>query len=513
MTVNVLIAPSGFKESLSPEEVADCIEEGVLSVLPDANIQKMALVDGGEGFTNKLVDLTGGTLSKVRVTGPVGKPVEACFGILGGSGPRTAVIEMASAAGLRLVPESVRNPLATTTYGVGELIKAALDEGVERLLIGCADSGTNDGGAGMAQALGIALLDAEGKPIGKGGAELLKLARIDLSGKDARLDRVKINVACNFNSLLCGPTAVSRVFGPQKGASPMAVELLVNALEHYAGVIEKHLGIDVRTLPGGGAAGGLGAGLHAFLNASLHHRYEVVRQYLDFDTPVSKADLVITGEGCIDFSTPLGKIPCEIGRRAKTLGIPVLAVVGMVGRGAELALDHGIDSFASVLDAPMQLSAAICQAPDLVKKGTANLMRTVLIGKRLAEAESLNEEYVAEHMMQETSRDSQPQVVVPLLLDQFMRDLRTPFNLVIAYSKMVKDGQLGSINPAQEQALRQVIKHSYWLLTMLNGLMRSVASGGIGPPVESTGELVSETKTPENSKLDGESGTTMISRA
>jgi hypothetical protein len=365
----------------------------------------------------------------------------------------------------------------------------------------------------MAQALGIALLDAAGKPIGKGGAELLKLARIDLSGKDARLDRVKINAACNFNSLLCGPTAASRVFGPQKGASPMAVELLVNALEHYAGVIEKHFGIDVRTLPGGGAAGGLGAGLHAFLNASLHHRYEVVRQYLDFDTPVSKADLVITGEGCIDFSTPLGKIPCEIGRRAKTLGIPVLAVVGMVGRGAELALDHGIDSFASVLDAPMQLSAAMCQAPDLVKKGTANLMRTVLIGKRLAEAESLNEEYVAEHMMQETSRDSQPQVVVSLLLDQFTRDLRTPFNLVIAYSKMVKDGQLGSINPAQEQALRQVIKHSYWLLTMFNGLMRSVASGGMGPPVESTGELVSETKTPENSKLDGKSGTTMISRA
>src|SRR4029077_9609571 len=165
MTVNVLIAPSGFKESLSPEEVADCIEEGVLSVLPDANIQKMALVDGGEGFTNTLVEVTGGALSKMRVTGPVGQPVEACYGILGGSGPRTVVIEMASAAGLRLVPQSLRNPLVTTTYGVGELIKAALEEGAERLLIGCADSGTNDGGAGMAQALGIALLDAAGKPI------------------------------------------------------------------------------------------------------------------------------------------------------------------------------------------------------------------------------------------------------------------------------------------------------------------------------------------------------------
>src|SRR5882724_3541551 len=239
MAVNVLIAPSGFKESLSSEEVADCIEEGLLRVLPDANIQKTPLVDGGEGFTKTLVNITEGTLHEVPVTGPVGQPVQACYGILGGSGPRTAVMEMASAAGLRLVPEALRNPLCTTTYGVGELIKAGLEAGVERILLGCADSGTNDGGAGMAQALGIAFLDGAGNAIGWGGGELLKVRRIDISGLDPRLERVKIDVACNFNSLLCGPDAISRVFGPQKGASPMAVELLVEAMEHYAAVIRE----------------------------------------------------------------------------------------------------------------------------------------------------------------------------------------------------------------------------------------------------------------------------------
>lgn len=490
MPLNILIAPSGYKECLSPEEVADCIEEGVLSVLPSANIQKIPLVDGGEGFTNTLVEVTGGALNKVWVTGPIGHLVEASYGILGGSGPKTAVIEMASAAGLRLVPESLRNPLTTTTYGVGELIKAALDEGAERVLIGCADSGTNDGGAGMAQALGIAFLDSSGESIGRGGAELLKLARIDLSGKDPRLDQVRIDAACNFNSVLCGPNAVSRVFGPQKGASSIQVELLVSALEHYAAVIKEQFGIDVRTMPGGGAAGGLGAGLHVFLNACLRPRYEIVRQYVDFDTPLDKADLVITGEGCIDFSTPLGKIPCEVGRRAKTVGIPVMAVVGMIGRGAELTLEHGIDSFANVLDAPMELSAAMYRAPELVKQGTANIMRTILIGKRLAEAEPLNEEQHAhENAMTESGKGAHSKAIVPLLLDEFMRDLRTPLNLVLAYSKMVKDSQLGSINSTQEQALRQVIKHSYWVLTMLNGLMQSITNGGMVSPIQKIGEL------------------------
>ena len=382
---------------------------------------------------------------------------------------------MAAAAGLRLVPESLRNPLVTTTYGVGELIRAALDEGAERLLIGCADSGTNDGGAGMAQALGIALLDAAGKSIGRGGAELLKLARIDLSGKDPRLDRVKIDAACNFNSLLCGATAVSRLFGPQKGASPAAVELLVGAMEHYATVVREQLGVDVRLLPGGGAAGGLGAGLRAFLNVSLRHRYEVVMQYIDLDTPLRKADLVITGEGCIDFSTPRGKIPCEVGRRAKTFGVPVIAVVGMVGRGAESALENGVDSYASVLDAPIQLPTALYRASDLLTKGTENVMRTILVGHRLALRIQRFEDNADEDMIAKAT-DIRPSNGTPMFLNQLSQDLRTPLNLVIAYSKMIRDGLLGEVSPSQEKAIQKVIKHSYWVLSIITGLLQSAGS-------------------------------------
>lgn len=486
MPVNILIAPSGFKESLSSEEVADCIEQGLLRVLPDANIQKTPLVDGGEGFTKTLVDITGGTLHEVRVTGPVGQPVQACYGILGGSGPRTAVMEMASAAGLRLVPEVLRNPLCTTTYGVGELIKAGLEAGVERILLGCGDSGTNDGGAGMAQALGIAFLDGEGNAIGWGGGELLKLRRIDVSRLDPRLGQVKIDVACNFNSLLCGPNAMSRIFGPQKGASPMAVELLVGAMEHYAALIMEQLGIDVKFMPGGGAGGGLGAGLRVFLNASLHHRYEVVMQYIDLDTPLSKADLVITAEGCIDFSTSRGKIPCEVGRRAKLFGIPVIAVVGMVGRGAESTLENGIDSFASILDAPIQLPTALHRSSDLLKKGTENVMRTILIGERLAGRARQDEANVVENGMNRAMEMHQPSHETPMFLNQLSQDLRTPLSLVIAYSKMLSDGLLGEINRPQERAIQQVIKHSYWVLSIITSLLQPATNGGLKSAVRAT---------------------------
>jgi len=479
MAMNVLIAPSGFKESLSAQEVADCIEEGIRRVLSDANIQKTPLIDGGEGFTKTLVEITGGTLHMTRVTGPVGQPVEAYYGILGGAGQKTAVMEMASAAGLRLVPETLRNPLTTTTYGVGELIKAVLEVGVERILIGCADSGTNDGGAGMAQALGIALTDAEGNSIGWGGGELSKLQRIDVSGKDPRLERVSIDVACNFNSILCGTSAVSRVFGPQKGASPTAVELLVDAIEHYAAVIREQLGVDVRLIPGGGAAGGLGAGLHAFLNASLHHRYEVVRQYIDLDTPLSKADLVITGEGCIDFSTSRGKIPCEVGRRAKTFGLPVMAVVGMVGQGAEFSLLNGVDSFASIIQSPMQLSTALCRASDLLKNGAENVMRTILVGQQLGRAEERSLDHFEGSAMTKPIESHESSNGTPMFINQLCQDLRTPLSLAIAYSGMIRDGLLGEVNPSQAKALHQIMKHSYWVLSIITGLLQSAGSDNL----------------------------------
>lgn len=383
MTLRILIAPSGFKESLEADEVAACIETGILRALPDAKIQKAPLVDGGEGFTKALVAVTGGTLHNLQVTGPIGEPVESHYGFLGNTPVKTAVLEMAAAAGLRLVPSEVRNPLVTTTYGVGELIKAALDAGAERLLIGCGDSGTNDGGAGMAQALGVRLLDGAGKELGRGGKELALLERIDLTGRHPRLEQVQIDVACNWHNLLCGAKGVARVFGPQKGASPEVVEQLAAVLDRYADIIEQDLGIDVRQMPGCGASGGLGTGLHALLGATLYPRYDIVMQYLELDSLLQNTDLVITAEGSIDFQTPRGKIPVEVAQRAKKYHLPVIALAGTIGKDADVNLDYGIDSFESILDAPCTLDNAIANASDLVTNAAERAMRLMLVGQQL----------------------------------------------------------------------------------------------------------------------------------
>jgi glycerate kinase len=314
---------------------------------------------------------------------PVGKPIESYFGFLGNTDTKTAVIEMAAAAGLRLVPRNIRNPLATTTYGVGELIKAALDAGAQRILVGCGDSGTNDGGAGMAQALGIRLLDAGGKEIGLGGSELIHLERIDLDKRDPRLEEVQIDVACNWHNVLCGDRGVARVFGPQKGASPETVEQMAAALDNYAAVIERDLGIDVRLMPGSGASGGLGTGLHALLGATLHSRYDIVMQYLEIDSLLPQVDLVITAEGCIDRQTPRGKIPAEVARRAKQYSLPVIAIAGTIGEDARVNLEHGIDAFASILETPSNLLEAIDRASPLLCNAAERTIRLLLIGQKL----------------------------------------------------------------------------------------------------------------------------------
>lgn len=383
MTLNILIAPSGFKESLDAEQVADCIATGILKVLQDVRIRKAPLVDGGEGFTKALVGATGGTLHQLQVTGPVGELVDSHFGFLGGTAQKTAVLEMAAAAGLRLVPPQMRDPLVTTTYGVGELIKAALDAGAERILVGCGDSGTNDGGAGMAQALGVKLLDEAGNLLGLGGGELIKLKQIDLSQRDPRLDLVQIDVACNWHNVLCGPQGVARVFGPQKGASPETVEQLEMALERYATVIQTNLGIDVREMPGSGASGGLGSGLQALIGAKLHPRYEIVMQYLELDNLLPEVDLVITAEGCIDYQTPRGKIPAEVARRAKLHDLPVIVLAGTIGQGADLNLQHGIDYFASILKAPCQLNEAIANSAPLLTNAAEHVARLLLVGRQI----------------------------------------------------------------------------------------------------------------------------------
>jgi glycerate kinase len=385
MSLRILIAPSGFKESLQAEEVAQCIEAGIRQVLPEAVVYKAPLVDGGEGFTHTLVNATGGVLHHRTVTGPVGQPVAAHFGFLGGPGPKTAVLEMAAAAGLRLVPRDQRDPLCTTTYGVGELIAAALDAGAERILVGCGDSGTNDGGAGMAQALGVRLLDAAGQPLGLGGGELSRLASIDLRDRHPALPHTPIDVACNWHNLLCGPQGVARVFGSQKGASPATVERLAGALDQYAAVIEHDLGLDLRTAPGSGASGGLGAGLVAFCGARLHPRYDIVMQYLNFEHLLSQVDLVITAEGALDFQTPRGKIPAEVARRAKQHQLPVIALAGTLGQGVVDNYAHGIDAFATILEAPCQLEEAIQRTGDLLVAATERVMRNLLLGQALVQ--------------------------------------------------------------------------------------------------------------------------------
>jgi glycerate kinase len=384
MALRILIAPSGFKESLEPEQAVDCIEEGVLRVFPDAEILKVPLVDGGEGFTRALASATGGEVEEIiEVTGPVGEPVVAHYGFLGSDGPKTAALEMASAAGLRLVPREARDPGVTTTYGVGELIRAALDAGAEKVLVGCGDSGTSDGGAGMLQALGGRLLDVAGRELDRGGGELAKLERIDLSGLDPRLEEVRIDVACNPYNLLCGESGVARVFGPQKGATEERVEELAAALDRYAEVIGRDLGLDVREMPGGGASGGLGTGL-TLIGAKLHPRFEVVMKYLDLDGLLERSDLVFTAEGGIDSQTPRGKVPAEVARRAKEHGLPVIVLAGTVGEGARVNYDCGIDAFTSMLQVPSTLEEAIERAEELLEDCAENAARMVVVGQKLA---------------------------------------------------------------------------------------------------------------------------------
>ena len=386
MTKTILVAPSGFKESLSADAAADHIADGVLRAMPEARILKAPMVDGGEGFTEALVGVTGGEIRRVTVTGPVGRPVESFFGLLGGQQTPTAVIEMAAAAGLRLVPRDRRDPTKTTSYGVGQLIAAALDAGAQRILLGCGDSGINDGGAGMAQALGVRLLDAEGQEIGWGGGELHRLARIDMAGRDPRLDDVVIDAAVNWHNRLLGERGVARVFGPQKGATPAQVELLEAGLETYAARIRAATGVDVATAQGAGASGGLGAGLMGMLGGRLHPRFEIVMQYLDLDRLIAEADLVITAEGSLDGQTPYGKVPCEVAQRAKRRGLPVIALAGTIGKGVTANFDQGIDAFASILKRPCSLDEAIAKAEKLLKRAAEDAIRMIAVGMQLARA-------------------------------------------------------------------------------------------------------------------------------
>lgn len=383
MSITVLVAPSGFKESMDVEVVTGAISAGVKKAEPHARILRAPMVDGGEGFTKGIIAATGGYIRKLRVTGPVGAPVDAFFGFMGGADKLTAVIEMAAAAGLSLVPKDRRDPTMTTSRGVGELMLAALDAGAERILIGCGDSGINDGGAGMAQALGARLLDNAGQEIGNGGAELTRLATIDTSGIDPRLARTVIDVAVNWHNVLLGPKGVARVFGPQKGATPEQVTMLEQGLETYSACIRTATGLDIGLANGSGASGGLGTGLVAFAGATLHPRFDIVMQYLDFDDLLADADLVITAEGSLDGQSPYGKVPCEVARRATARGVPTIALAGTIGKGVTETLDNGIDAFASIIKRPCSLDEAIDKGEKFLCRAAEDAMRMIAVGARL----------------------------------------------------------------------------------------------------------------------------------
>lgn len=379
----VLIAPSGFKEALSAAAAADAMAAGVTRAMPSATILKSPMIDGGEGFTEALVARTRGTIHRVRVTGPLGEPVDACFGALGGRLVKTATVEVAAAAGLALVPPDRRDPTRTTSFGVGQLIRAALDHGAEEILIGCGDSGVNDAGAGMAQALGVRLLDATGEELGFGGGALARLQCIDIAGCDPRLRNVRIKAAVNWQNVLIGEQGVTHVYAAQKGATASQIDELKGALANLAACIEQATGLDIRHAPGTGASGGLGAGLVAFAGATLHPRFELLLDFTDFREHLAAADIVLTAEGEIDGRSVLGKVPGEVGRRAAAHGIPVIALAGAIGQGGEVVLDHGIDAFASIADGCYTREEAIRNSAALLERAAGSAMRMVAAGMRI----------------------------------------------------------------------------------------------------------------------------------
>jgi glycerate 2-kinase len=375
MAWRILVAPTCFKENLPMEQVAAAMARGVRRGLPEAHIAELPLSDGGEGFTRMLARATGGSVSRVRVRGPLGAPVQADLANLGGHAERTMALEIAGAAGLRLVPEAQRDPLAASSYGVGELLRAALDAGAEHIIVGCGDGGICDGGTGMARALGVRFVDTSGVELPDRPDALQRLHAVDVSKRDPRLERAQVEVACNLHGLLTGPDSTAKVYGPQKGADAEAVAVLDACMERLAGVIRNDLGVDVARLPGAGAAGGMGAAFHALLGAELRWRYDVIFRYIDVDAQVRESDLVLTGEGTIDARTPLGKLPCEIGRRGARHGVPVVALAGQLGQGAHLALEEGLTACFAIADGPLTPAQSMERSEELLARATEAVAR------------------------------------------------------------------------------------------------------------------------------------------
>ncbi|EHK0944702.1 glycerate kinase [Citrobacter farmeri] len=379
--MKIVIAPDSYKESLSALEVANAIEQGFREIWPDADYVKLPVADGGEGTVEAMVEATTGRIVEVDVTGPLGEPVTAFYGLSGDE--RTAFIEMAAASGLEQVPVTLRDPLKTTSWGTGELIRHALDVGVEHIIIGLGGSATNDGGAGMVQALGAKLLDAQQNDIGQGGAALEALSQLDISQLDKRLAACRIEVACDVTNPLTGKEGASAVFGPQKGATAETIDRLDTALAHYAQIIARDLKVDVLELAGGGAAGGMGAALYAFCGAQLRRGIEIVTDALQLDACVADADLVITGEGRIDSQTIHGKVPVGVAKVAKRYNKPVIGIAGSLTADVGIVHEHGLDAVFSVIYTICTLDDALKNAAENVRMTARNVAATLKMGQTL----------------------------------------------------------------------------------------------------------------------------------
>lgn len=382
--MKIVIAPDSFKENLTSMEVATEIEAGLRRVWPKARCVKIPMADGGEGTVQSLVDATGGKLVECMVTAPLGEKVQAVYGLLGGG--RTAVIEMAAASGLPLVPRDRRNPLLATSYGTGEMLLHALRGGAREIIIGIGGSATNDCGAGMAQALGVRFIDAAGNAITEllGGGMLDRIARIDMTGLAPEVRRATIQVACDVTNPLCGPSGASHVYGRQKGATPEMIDTLDRNLAHLAAIVKRDLGIDVAERPGAGAAGGMGAALIAFTGATLKRGVELVVEATRLERHMQGAALAITGEGRVDFQTAFGKTPSGVAMAARRHGVPVIAIGGGLADDAGGVFAHGIDGLESATPNAMDLDVAIRKSRQYLQDAGERIARLIAIGQRMA---------------------------------------------------------------------------------------------------------------------------------
>ncbi len=378
--MKIIVAPDSFKGSLTSMQAAEAIERGIkkaaLTSKENVEIIKVPMADGGEGTVEAIISAIGGKIIQTKVLDPLGRKIDSFFGVLPDN---TAVIEMAAASGLNLLTVEERNPMKATSYGTGELIKAALDIGCKNIIIGIGGSATNDGGVGMCQALGIKFLDKEGKQIGFGGGELYKINKIDISSLDSRINDTIITIASDVKNTLCGPNGASAIYGPQKGATSEMVEILDRNLKHFATAIQKQFNKDVLNVPGSGAAGGLGAALMAFFRAELRLGINLIMELVKLEDKVKEADIVITGEGSTDYQTLYGKVPLGIAKVARKHNKPVICISGSLGEGYEELYNEGIEALFSIVSRPMSLEEAMRMGDVLLEKITKNVFKTYLL--------------------------------------------------------------------------------------------------------------------------------------